>query len=67
MSRTYKKHAWTGWCSKDNSKPWRHWTIPSWFARTLRRDYRSKCKQLMREKKYDLIPRPRRNKIWLWW
>lgn len=35
------------------------------MAREQNRNYRAKCKQLIREGRYDDLPRPRKNARWL--
>jgi len=42
---------------------------PSWFKKTLRQKYRSQCKQLLKNIKWDEIefPKSRKNALWEWW
>lgn len=46
---------------------WQYSDVPSDFRRDLNRSYRAKTNQMVREERYDDIPKPVRNAAWLYW
>jgi hypothetical protein len=68
MSRTYYRYPGSACCGvawwRDEKYPWRHYSISSVFGRDLNRAYRAKSKNLLRQGRWDDIPRHRRNERW---
>lgn len=54
MSKTWK-------CAKHP------WTNPAWWRKLGNRQYRTRCRQQMREKKYDRFWHPKRDRRGYYW